>query len=536
LGSFVDSASPSGSYFSTGQTVRLEGTLSAGQYVVVGYASSSQYGIYTSASYPYTSADVDITNGIYEFSGTWYTLSGSAFNFDSITALKAAAPSDPTNLSASVSGDDVSLTWDDVQNENGYYVYRSTSTGSSQSDYSKIATLNADDTDYNDTALADGEQYYYRVSAYNDTGESGLSNEVPPTTELPAPSGASITVNGDDDITISWTDNSDNENQFRVEVSEDGGAYSLVGTFGSGTTSINHAPATSVDTLQYRVRAETSHTSSTWTTTGTVDTNPGGLAVAGHGSTSVDLSWSGADQADGFEVYRAQASGSTRADYSSVRTTGGTRSFTDSSLENGERYYYRVAATYSGGTDSPLTGEVDQRTDLPAPSSVTLDTSAEDKITLSWTKADNSSDGTIEIYRSTDGSLGTEITGGLSPTATSYTDTGLSDGEQYYYTIRRVTDHTSSDATQQAAVALLPAPTNLTVDAVTDTTADLSWTDNHDNGETRVEYKPTSSSTWQTFSTVAIGTESETITGLRNGEEYDARVVATTEHDTTEDE
>ena len=460
--------------------------------------------------------------------------SGSVI-FDTLTTTPIP-PGTPTNLTASPSADDISLSWDDVSAENGYYVYRAQVSGSTTGDYTQIDSIGADATSYTDAALEDGERYYYRVSAFNSSGESSLSNEAAATTALPAPSGPSVTVTADDDISVSWTDSSDNEDQFRVEVSEDGGSYALVGTVSANTTSIGHTPARSVNTVQYRVRAETEHVNSAWATTATVATNAAGLAVANHDATSISLTWTGADQPDGYEVVRAQASGSTAADYTSIATVGSsTTSYQDTSLENGERYYYRVRVLYDGGSNSPLTAEVVQTTDLPAPSAVSLDTSVEDEISLSWTLNDNSTDGAVEVYRSTDGTLGTEITGGLTPDATSYTDTAVVDGEQYYYTIRRTTGHAESDSSQQSGVTVLPAPTNLTVDAVTDTTVDLSWTDNHDNGQTRVEFKPASTSTWQTFATLAIGAGSETITGLRNGEQYDARVVATTEHADTED-
>ncbi|NHX37872.1 PQQ-binding-like beta-propeller repeat protein, partial [Halolamina sp. R1-12] len=56
------------------------------------------------------------------------------------------------------------------------------------------------------------------------------------------------------------------------------------------------------------------------------------------------------------------------------------------------------------------------------------------------------------------------------------------------------------------------------------TSTELNWESNHD-GQTNVEYKPSDSSTWKTYSTVSGTTTSETITGLKNGEKYDVRVI-----------
>jgi hypothetical protein len=62
----------------------------------------------------------------------------------------------------------------------------------------------------------------------------------------------------------------------------------------------------------------------------------------------------------------------------------------------------------------------------------------------------------------------------------------------------------------------------------------LTWTDNHSNGQTRVEFRrwtADDSNAWQTFSTIARNTESVTVTGLLNGERYDFSVVATADVD-----
>ncbi|NHX37175.1 PQQ-binding-like beta-propeller repeat protein, partial [Halolamina sp. R1-12] len=65
----------------------------------------------------------------------------------------------------------------------------------------------------------------------------------------------------------------------------------------------------------------------------------------------------------------------------------------------------------------------------------------------------------------------------------------------------------------------------LTTSATDSTSTYLTWSANQVS-TTRVEYKPTSASTWSTFSTLSGSTTSETLTGLLNGEAYDVRVVA----------
>jgi hypothetical protein len=56
----------------------------------------------------------------------------------------------------------------------------------------------------------------------------------------------------------------------------------------------------------------------------------------------------------------------------------------------------------------------------------------------------------------------------------------------------------------------------------------LSWTVNHNNGDTRVEYRDSDDTTWIVDQTVPFSTETATVSGLQNGTDYDFRVVADT--------
>jgi len=92
------------------------------------------------------------------------------------------------------------------------------------------------------------------------------------------------------------------------------------------------------------------------------------------------------------------------------------------------------------------------------------------------------------------------------------------------------------DSGQATATTVLPAPTNLAATA-TAGSATLTWVDNANNGTVRVESRRSSEASFSTeVSGLARGTETYDLTGLLNGEEYDARVVAVTEHTETVDE
>lgn len=87
------------------------------------------------------------------------------------------APSGLTTIA--VSPQQIDLSWkDNARVENGFYVYRRT-TGS----YRPIAALDPNTTSYSDSSLSPGTIYWYKVTAYNDTGESDPCKERSATTE-----------------------------------------------------------------------------------------------------------------------------------------------------------------------------------------------------------------------------------------------------------------------------------------------------------------------------------------------------------------
>src|SRR5215472_3142546 len=98
------------------------------------------------------------------------------------------APAAPTNLTAQAGNAQVVLTWTPSSGATGYYVKRSTTSGTE----AQIASTAA--TSYTDTSAANGTTYYYVVSAYNSYGASGNSNEVSATTSAPATPDVTVTI------------------------------------------------------------------------------------------------------------------------------------------------------------------------------------------------------------------------------------------------------------------------------------------------------------------------------------------------------
>lgn len=371
-----------------------------------------------------------------------------------------------------------------------------------------------------------GQTTHADVTVLNtNTGGGNSGDAVIEVTPRPTePTSPSQTVEGDDQIQVSWGGDSVADG-YDVQVSADGGGYQQVAS--PSSSELTYAATPAANTHRFRVRAFNSAGQSDWVYTTTKATDPTGLTSSLQNGDDIALSWDGVPDASQYRVLRAESSGSTPSDYTAVATPSDT-THTDADLEDGERYYYRVRAVYPG-TDSQLTNEVARTTALPASSIDTLDTDTPNEITVSWSLTDDSPDGSVEIYRSTDGSLGSQVTTISNLSTTSWTDTGLADGTRYHYTIRRVASNASADSGQSSAVTILPAPTDLEATGVGEAIISIAWNATHDTGETRVEYKPTDTSTWSVFETIGRATETSTIEGLRNGERYDVRVVAVTD-------
>lgn len=132
------------------------------------------------------------------------------------TPGEPTAPSAPSNLAGqAVSFSEIDLTWqDNSTNEEGFYIYRKTT-----DDYSRIATMEDNATSYNNTGLSPEISYSYKVTAHNDVGESESSNAINITTPeepLEPPSNPMAEAISYKQINLTWQDNSDDEDNFRI--------------------------------------------------------------------------------------------------------------------------------------------------------------------------------------------------------------------------------------------------------------------------------------------------------------------------------
>lgn len=102
------------------------------------------------------------------------------------TVAKQPPPA-PSNFQAIPGDNRVALTWDadTVSEVTGYTVFRGTAPGTVKEDYEPGVALSPGQLPYTDITAKNGITYYYRVTASNSEGESGLSEERPATPMSP---------------------------------------------------------------------------------------------------------------------------------------------------------------------------------------------------------------------------------------------------------------------------------------------------------------------------------------------------------------
>jgi Fibronectin type III domain len=188
------------------------------------------------------------------------------------------------------------------------------------------------------------------------------------------------------------------------------------------------------------------------------------------GDSVVTLTWTASSGAVGYNVKRATASGGPYTKLGSPTSPG----YTDSTVTNGTTYYYVVSSLNPG--ESANSAEVAATpkgpTAPPAAPTNLAATAGDTTITLTWTASTGAT--SYHVKRSsTSGGPYTQI---AAPTATTYTDTGLTDGTTYYYVVSAVNSvGESANSAQISAVPSPPPPTTFgTWTDVTPTGIDLT--------------------------------------------------------------
>jgi len=270
-------------------------------------------------------------------------------------------PLPPQNLrQTSVSETEVNLAWDDKSsNEDGFKIERKDSSGGN---WNQIGTVGANITTFKNSGLSEATNYYYRVKAYNDIGDSLYSNELSVLTRPAAPSNLIAKVINERQVDLTWTDNSRGETGYRVERKSGSGNWMSLVTLAANVTSYSDRSVVETTTYSYRVFAfddsgdsTASNEVSVTTPALTIPLTPSNLQAQAISATGVSLIWTdNSYNEDGFKIERKTGAGGNWIQIGTV--SANISNYLDNSVTELTSYYYRVKAYNSAG-DSDYSNE-----------------------------------------------------------------------------------------------------------------------------------------------------------------------------------
>jgi hypothetical protein len=279
------------------------------------------------------------------------TLTSSWSNLDSMYA-EVLIPLKPTDLTAeALASGLIKLEWNDnAVNEDGYVIECILP---SDNHWTCVDTLSENSILFYKGGLTPESSYTYRVYAYNEHGNSQVSNHVSVTTpkEIPAtPTNLHATKVTYSSVELFWQDNSTNETGFLVERCLNTlYQWGLIGLRNENETTIIDSTVNFNETYRYRVAAYNEAGISAWTRELIVNIpdGPPGMPLYLRASplswNSIHLIWTrSTNNETGYSIARMSEF---ENDFSLIAETGnGEVVFDDTYLSSRTLYHYRVRA------------------------------------------------------------------------------------------------------------------------------------------------------------------------------------------------
>jgi FtsP/CotA-like multicopper oxidase with cupredoxin domain len=217
-----------------------------------------------------------VGNATYSYRVAAYNLSGYSQYSNVVTVTTpTVGPAAPTNLTAALQFGPtrVQLSWrDNANNETGFVIERSVNGGAFTQVGTRGPRFGTGTTTFTTNNLSFGNTYTYRVKAMLGSTSSAYSNEASVTLVGPpaAPtnlSGSAVRIAGNqfqDRVTLTWTDNSNNETGFQVWRSTSPNfSNPITYTVGANVTTLSQNVSRTLN-YYYRVRALGSSGNSGW--------------------------------------------------------------------------------------------------------------------------------------------------------------------------------------------------------------------------------------------------------------------------------
>ena len=331
----------------------------------------------------------------------------------------------------------------------------------------------------------------------------------------------SISAKSKSSVTIKWSSssNADSYNIYRRLPGESWSGRSPIAN--TSSTSYTDNNLSYGQKYYYRVTAVNSAGESEQSDTAdvyTLPTEPTKITFSSISKSNITLSWSSVSSATKYYIYR-RLPGESWAGRSPIASSTST-SYKDSGLTAGTKYYYRVTAENDSG-EGEQSESFEVYTAPTEPNKPTASSVKSNGLTLSWNSVTGATK--YNVYRRLPG----ESWSGMKPiktvTSTSYTDSGLSAGQKYYYRVAAA--NTSAEGEQSETLDVYTQPTTPTVKTNGNNSIKLNWA--KISGPDTYEYvihRKTESGSFSKINTLTTLEYADT--GLQSGITYIYRIFA----------
>jgi titin len=473
----------------------------------------TKYRVYRgiSASGPFTNVgnstilsydDLSVTNGnTYWYNVTAINSEGEGPTSNQISVIPATLPTAPRSLQATYQDSQVSLTWLAPLDTGGYSIlnysiYRATSALGPFTFFDNTTSLS-----YTDTAVTNGNQYWYNVTATTLEGEGASSNviTVTPATIPTAPQNLQATAS-DGQVSLSWLAPSDDggypiTKYIIYRATSASGPYTNI----DNSTILSYADSTVTNGISYWYNVTAYTAEGEGPSSNQVSATPTGPPTApqnlevNKSGTTVILNWTtptndGGSAITKYRVFRSQSGGGpyTNIDNSTVL------SYVDTTGVLGQQYFYVVTAVNALGESSNSNEVSITLGNVPSQPLSVAATHGNGQIDLSWAVPSSQGGSPISqyrIYRSLN-------TGGPyshidNTTNLFYLDTPLTNGQTYFYVITAENGQGESPYSQEvnATPATIPTAPQTLQASYADSQVTITWQlPNDDGGSAIIEY------------------------------------------------